>query len=133
MQLVKKISVKTVFGNIDVRKLSDSPIAIMRIIGVATKIKSGESEFGQWTAFLGQFKATNLQTNEVFASGKCFLPPQASEILEGQFDDEHSRIEFAFDISAKYSEDSTVKYEYIVEPLFKPAENDPIALLESKL
>ena len=60
MAQVKKLSVATVFGKIDLKALvkadeAGTPIKIMRVVGSAVSTKQGETAYGPYTALLGQF------------------------------------------------------------------------------
>lgn len=138
MQLVSKISAKTVYGSVDIKALHTAKVEkkIIRVIGLASGIKTGETSFGAFVAFTGNFKAINLDTNEEFRSGKVFLPNIAQNLLEGALaQTESDAVEFAFDIGVKPVQDRQGKdsYEYTVTPLMAAQDNDPLAALEGKL
>lgn len=135
MQLLNKISVATVVGNIKaiVKTLKEGESkAVMRIFGIANGTQTGESDMGPWTALKGEFKVKNLLTNKEFISGKCFLPRSISELIEGQLGD-GQKVQFAFDIIVVEDESSQVGYHYTAEPLIKPQENNALALLENQV
>lgn len=129
--LVGKISVKSVVGKVENVKAEK---AIMRVFGIATKATAKTTNFGTSVEFKGQFKAVNLESKKEFIAGKLFLPRLAENLLEGQFvgGDTPNEVKFGFIITVKPS-DNTIGYEYGVEPLIKPTENDALALLESTL
>lgn len=137
-KLVGKISVRHVFGSkgeILSVVMQDKEVShkLMRVVGIASDIKTGEGDNGPWTGLKGQFKATNLVTGEVFQSGQCFLPGVASDMVEGALKSGASAVEFGFDISVVFDENSATSYVYYAEPLFDTAENDPVALLSARL
>jgi hypothetical protein len=71
-----KMSVNTICGKRIMGK-------ICVIIGKATGTKQGEDANGAiWSALIGTFQGTNLQTGEVFRSGKLFLPSGIHESIE---------------------------------------------------
>lgn len=122
MQLLKKIAVRTVWGDQDEvieRVLKDKKTShpLMRVVGVANGTKEGESTFGPWKGLTGRFEATNIDTGEVFKSPVCFLPEFAIDLVIGQFSDDVKSVAFAFDIGAEYSEEAATRYEYTVTPL----------------
>lgn len=133
--LVSKISTATVFGKINVKDLinANKAIKIMRVYGIAKKIITGTTHFGDWLGFIGSFEAINLQTGESFASGKCFLPVNISNMLSGAFQKDVETIRFGYEISVKYNEDNACKYEFIVKSLIAPTEDNPIALLRGEV
>jgi len=137
-KLIGKISVRHVVGTkggILTAVMSDKEVShkLMRVVGIASDIKSGEGDNGPWTGLKGQFKATNLVTGEMFQSGQCFLPSVASDMVEGALKAGATAVEFGFDISAQFDEQSATSYVYHAEPLFEAAENDPVALLTARL
>jgi hypothetical protein len=139
--LSKKISVKTVLGMAisNVVILQKHPqfdkesgqLVCMTIMGIASGVKTGESEHGPWYALTGQFKATNPHTGQVYMSGKCFLPEVALDLLLGQVN-QGNTVEFAFTIIAQLDEQSPVGWSYTAVPLLKQ-EHNPLEALEAKL
>lgn len=135
MRLISKISVRDVFGGkgqiLDlVMKDKDQSHALMRVVGIASGISTGEGDNGPWTGLKGQFRATNLVTGEEFSSGKCFLPNIAQDMIVGALMAETSNaVEFAFDVSAIFDETAATSYVYSAESLIPPTENDPLAML----
>lgn len=129
MQLLKKIAVRTVWGDQDEvmqRVLSDKTKAhpLMRVVGVANGTKEGESTYGAWKGLTGRFEATNLDTGEVFRSPVCFLPEFAIDLVTGQFGDDVKTVQFAIDVGAEYSDGAATKYEYTVTPLTDQPDDD---------
>lgn len=134
MALIKKLSVKTVVGNVKKMVASEAitkPTAVMRMFGVATRTQTGEGDNGPYVAFIGQFKAINLLDGTEYTSGKAFLPDVASDLLEGALASEGANgAEFAFDILVVPDESSAPGYVYQAESLIKPSEDDTLARLE---
>lgn len=133
--IVRKISTKVVVGNIgDMVKKGKitEKTAVMRVFGIASGLKKGESNYGEYTAFLGQFRAVNLASGEVFSAGKCFLPVCAQELIEANIGPD-SRVEFALDIEVVPDDTVQVGYFYSAAPILEPSENDPLELLASKI
>lgn len=137
MALIKKISVKTVVGNVK-KMVANEEIkektAVMRVFGVASKVVTGTSDNGDWVAFIGQFKAINTVSGEEFASGKLFLPGVASDLLEGAVNsDEANAVEFGFDILVEPNDASATGYIYQAESLIAPSEDDTLARMEKAI
>lgn len=107
MQLVGKLSVKTVVGpvptvGVEVPKMqAGAPVIVdgktvmetvqrgvkqnlMRVFGQCDKTKPIVTNFGESTEFQGQFEATNALTGEVYRSGKLFLPPLVEGLVKEQ-------------------------------------------------
>jgi len=132
IELISKISTKTVAGTVSKPKEGESAV-LYRVLGIANGIKSGESTYGEFTAFTGNFKAINLETGKVYQSGKVFLPSIAQTMLEGALSDANTdSVEFAFDIGVKHAANA-IGYEYTVTPLVAASDNDPLSALESKV
>ena len=136
MELIGKISPKNCSGNIKqiLKEMKEGQTQdILQVIGIAKGTIEGESDFGPYTGFKGQFKAKNLLDGREFMSGKCFLPDVATDLIAAQFADDIKEIQFAFIVGVKAVETSSVGYEYYAKPLTEPKENDPLALLERNL
>lgn len=148
MKLVSKVSVKTVFGKIKTYPevitnvidgvttqdtvLRSKEHGVMRVIGESRGYKTGNTAFGEFVAFIGQFRATNIETGEVFDGPNLFLPDVASGLMRAQHDNAEGPIQFAFDIGVKPAS-TPHGYEYTVTPLMAPSESDPLAVLAAKL
>ena len=140
VNLQKKISVAKVFGNVNAAVISkhgtDGKINLARFMGSAQGIKTGVSDFGEWRALTGQFRAIALagdNAGEVFDSTVCFLPDVALDLVASQIEGGANAVDFAFDISAVLDESVGVGYSYRATPLIEAAEESPIARLEKKL
>lgn len=133
--LISKISTATVCGKIKVKELAErkTPLKLMRVYGIAKKIITGNTTFGDWMGFVGSFEAVNLATGESFASGKCFLPVNITNMLAGQFVEKVETVRFGYEISARFNEANQCKYEYLVEELLKTAEENPIEQLRKEV
>jgi len=133
--ILKKVSIKTVFGDVKAA-LKKGQIAdgaqVMRVMGIASGIKTGETQFGTWNALLGQFRATNLVTGEQFNSGKCFLPESAMELIVPVVQAGNTA-EFAVDIGVKENDTLAIGYEYTVTPLIDQGGSDAMESLEARV
>ena len=141
-QILKKISVKTVCGSISkalIAQLKDNggkSVAVMRVLGVATGSKTGQTAFGAWTALTGSFEGTNLETGEIYKAQNLLMPMGFCEngALALQSPDVTS-INVACDVFVRYfkfgEED---KYEYTLEVHQTDAvEMDPLASLRASV
>jgi len=129
MQLLKKIAVRTVFGDkaeILETVLSDKTKShpLMRVVGVANGFKEGEGDYGAWKGLTGRFEATSAKTGEVFNSPVCFLPEFAIDLIAGQFTEPGAVVKFALDIGAVYAADAATSYEFTVTPLTESADDE---------
>jgi len=130
-KLVNKLSVKSAIGKIAVKEIPESGILpLMRLFGVAgKKLSTGNSTYGEWTAFNGQFRAINLRTGEIVESGKLFVPEVAENMLVAALAAEGvESVEFGFDIGVERAE-TTIGYQYTVTTLQDAKQADPLAAL----
>lgn len=140
MANIKKISVATVYGKIKLAELMKAPeqtLPIMRVLGSAVGTKTGDSQYGPWTALQGMFEATNLDTGEKVRASQLFLPDVAlTPILVQLMQPGVQGVEFAIDVSAKYVEDAKPggsPYEYTFDTVLQADESDPIKRLNDKI
>ena len=129
MQLLKKIAVRTVFGDkaeILSLVLSDKTKShpLMRVVGVANGFKEGEGDYGAWKGLMGRFEATSAATGQVFNSPVCFLPEFAIDLICGQFRQPGDTVKFALDIGAVYAADAATSYEFTVTPLTESEDDE---------
>ena len=138
IQYPRKITMKTILGEkLDFEKLmkvDGKRLQLADIYGVATKAKPGESDLGPYVRFLGQFRATNLETGEVFESAVCILPRFIEEQLMGAMGlDGAQNVEFALRVSAKYDKDAATKYVYEAKNLLPTRESDALQSLTERV
>lgn len=137
-KIINKLSVKAVFGGkgpILDKVMGDKTKAhpIVRFLGIATGMKTGEGDNGPWTGLTGQFKGINLDTGEEFRSGVLFMPNVAQDMVIGALMGDTKAVEFGFEVTAQYDEASATSYAFGASPLFESAESDPLKMLESKI
>lgn len=136
VNLQKKLSVAKVFGKVNaavVAKAENGLLKIMRVFGSASGTKIGVSDFGEWTALTGQFRATNLETGDVSDSAVLFLPDVALNLITAQLDAGAQSVDFAFDIHAVLDDSVAVGYSYRALPLLEMDAESPVARLEKKM
>lgn len=144
--ILKKITMAACGAKPDIEKLiafknANGAAAIMPLLtvyGIASDFKAGAGKdgMGDYVRFLGQFKAVNVETGEVFISGACILPGAAPDMVFGalrSLGEAGGSIEFAFNIGVKFDADSATKYVYSVQQITSLGQSDPLAALESKL
>jgi len=130
LNIVTKLSAKKVCGKI---AKPEKKTALMHVFGIATGIKTGESNFGPFTALTGAFRATRISDGEIFQSGLCFLPKMGTELIAPMLAKEGvDGLEFAFIIGVVPAENA-YGYEYYVEPMLESKENDPLELLAKRV
>lgn len=135
LNLQKKISVAKVAGKVTAKRILEAGgnLKLATFAGIATDIKSGVSDFGEWEALSGQFRAINAETGEVFDSAVCFLPDVALNLVKAQLAGGAKAVEFAFEVSAVEDESVSVGYSYRASPLLEVSEDDPMQRLMAKV
>ena len=130
--LIRKITAKSVCGKMEAPKKATR---LFSVFGIATKTKTGSTDYGSWTALVGRFEAINIETGEVFEAPQCFLPePLNTMIAEAldEVDDEGERVNkslgFSVEIGIKPS-DVPIGYEYTTKENVKADIDDPLAQL----
>lgn len=127
---VTKISVKKVCGKLTP---PTEKIALMEVFGMATEMKTGESNYGPWVALLGRFRAIRLTDGEVFESGTCHLPRLAIELVTPYLKKEGvDSLEFGFIIGVVPAENA-YGYEFYAESLSEPSESDALEVLAKRV
>lgn len=129
-QLVKKLSAKTIIGNVasfvkENIKDDNGTALLYTIFGVVNGVKSGSSNFGDWMAFQGSIEAVSAVTGETYRSPQVFL----SEPLQGMLAvalQSNDTVEFACEVMVKRRDDLVIGYEYIINPKTETAQNDPL-------
>lgn len=145
---VGKITVKTVFGAVDMKTLPPLRInlsdanpegdpnpspekRVCRIVGYAAGVKRGDSSYGEWAALVGEFAATNADTGEIFASKTAIIPGAMGEALvttteDRLKEDASSQVKFSCDVFVKRSSRQPAqKYEYVVRPVIDAKLSSP--------
>lgn len=162
MKIVGKISVKTVCGNVPTQdakapKMANGVVVIgtdgtpvmetvqrgikqnlMRVFGQCSRIKLGNTAFGETVEFQGTFEATDALTGEVYRSNRLFLPPVLTDMVRAQVVAEQGdsnndvAVQFAFDIGAD-SANNAHGYQYTITPLTAPSKADPLEAMRAAM
>lgn len=130
--LLKKISAKTVMGNVKeiAKGMKDGERKdLFKLLGVCKGVKTGESTYGEYTEFHGSFYAINLLTGEEFEGVKAFLIDPWTGMLLGALEGNES-VEFAITVSIIARDDLPMGYEYVGSPMVETRRADPLAALK---
>ncbi len=135
VNLQKKISVSKCFGKVTAARIAkaDGVLKLGQIMGQASGTKTGVTDFGEWTALTGRFRAINTETGEVSDSGVCFMPDVALDLVLGELNAGAKAVEFAFELSAVADESVAVGFTYRAAPLLQLEESDPVALIQKRI
>ena len=126
-KLTTKIIVGKKIGKIEARQ------ALYSIIGVATGLKSGESNYGAWTALVGRFEAERTADGTLFSAPLVLLPEECSgAIIQAVRLAGGIGIEFAFSVAVEPTLTSP-GYVYDIATVVSPRRNDMLASLRSTL
>lgn len=130
---IRKISTKNVVG-----RIPDPPAKgvkpLWQVIGQATGVREGNSQYGEYQGLVGMFEAVNVETGEVFEAPQCFLPEPYNGAIATRLLNGASAVDFAFEIGIKApSAGSQQRYEYSCKALREAGETDPLENLRRKL
>lgn len=164
LSIVRKLSTAKILGNIKplfADKTDGVRIMLYQVAGIARTIKHGESNFGPYTEFSGDFAALLpmegrpgvVDVAKGYRSPKAFFPEPFSGMLEGAlsaaiesqvkakekatadkvaFIPNPPAIQFKVNIWGKADAKSSTGYTYEVENVVKVAESDALAALISE-
>ena len=135
--VVGKVTVANVFGKIIVAKLPPvgESVEICKMVGYASGMKEGVTQYGQWRALTGEFAATNLATGEIFIGKTGIIPGPMGEalidaVIDKLKDDAAAKVAFAVIVSVKRSaKNPDEKYEYVVRPVMDAKISSPALTL----
>src|SRR4029077_14452076 len=109
--IISKITISTIGCNpseikvlkADDPKLQNGELPLCRMYGKLneSRVEMDKDKGTSFTYFVGSFEAVNMQTGEVFRSGKMFLPKGLSELVEAAVNkNPNAAIAFAFEVRA---------------------------------
>jgi len=131
MEILRKLTIKNCGWNTTELKAAVAKAAtadILKIAGVITAIRPGQTQLGEYAELVGQFQAVNLESGEMFQSSKAILPNFIADPMV-EASNGGSEVEFAIQIGVKRNEVSVVGYEFSVKPLVEPKVSDKLAKL----
>jgi hypothetical protein len=137
-ELLKKITTKLVMdGRISAADVANGAIHLYGVIGICTGAKVGESQYGAWMGFTGQFEATRYKDGARFVAPIAFIPEPASSMMAAALDraaknNQEPSLQFAFIIGAKKST-AAIGFEYTVEPVLQASQNDALQALRDQI
>ena len=143
MKIARKISTKTLGFTMATLKeildnLKDGESAMLySVAGIARDTQQGESQYGPWLAFKGEFVAKLAGKDETIRSPKAFFPSPFDGMLENaisaaQEDGTKRPVEFGVQVFIKKDNSVQAGYTYVVQPVVKVKEADALnSLLET--
>ena len=120
LKKIPSISVKTLgYSAKDLRKLSDGAgqaIFLARIGGIVVSHFIGESKFGEWVGFKGDFTALT-KDGDAFEASTAFLPATVANALVAKLDQGQVEIEVLADVFVVETDKNASGYAYMCEPV----------------
>lgn len=98
------------------------------VIGNATGVKVGTSQYGDFTGVTGLFEFTNTATGEVTASTTAYVPDVLLGYIQPSLGETR---QFAVEIYAKQDSNSPVGFSYTFKPLIEA--QDPLLEMRTQL
>lgn len=134
VEMLKKIAPRLVME--EEIKAPKQATDLYTVIGVATGIKTGTTNYGPWVGLMGNFEVIRTKDGKKFLSGTAFLPEPfngmiASAVLAGLRPDENGEvnppaIRFVIVVTIKPS-NAAIGYEYVAKPLVEVSQADQLA------
>lgn len=138
MELLRKLSTKTVLGDRPDRPKDKKTVSLYSVYGIANGVQTGESDYGSWSKLKGSFEAVRISDGEVFQSGACILPEPVNSMISAelqQVDNDGKRVtqsvQFSFEVGVKRTE-TAIGYEYVATTLVESGGADPLAALRKE-
>jgi hypothetical protein len=127
---VKKLTTKIIVGK-KIGKI-EQRTTLYTVIGVASDLKTGESNYGAWTALVGRFEAERTADGQMFIAPLLLLPDEATAAPIISAVKIHEGVEFALIVSAEPTL-SAPGYVYDITAVVAPRRNDMLAILRATL
>ena len=130
-EILRKLTISTCGWDVPASKaeLGDkAKVDLLKVVGVCRQAQSGASPLGEYFKLIGEFRAVNTVTGEIFASTRCILPNFIAEGI-GYALTTSDNVEFGILIGAKAKPSSVTGYEFTVKPLIEPKVNDQLEKL----
>lgn len=127
---VKKLTTKIIVGK-KIGKI-EARTVLYSIIGVATGLKTGESNYGAWTGLLGRFEAERTADGAMFSAPLVLLPDEALSPIVNAVRASKGGVEFALIVSAEPTL-SAPGYVYDIASVVAPRRNDMLAGLRNAM
>lgn len=113
-------------------------VAIFNIAGIARMMEPGETDFGPYVEYIGDFAAVRRDTGEMIQARRMIMPEVLSDALVNALMPVEgvaaTPVQFAFEIGVRRSseEKGGRGYEFTCRPLLAPVESDQLADLQKR-
>jgi hypothetical protein len=134
MNITRKITLKNCGASQKVLKeqvgrvKNGETIPVMRVVGIATGYKPGQTDKGEYLLLLGEFSAVNLITGGQYQSAKAILPNFIAESFQPVLD-RNGNAEFALEVLVERKDDAVAGYQFVARPLMESKSSDRMAEL----
>lgn len=117
---------------------TETPVA--RILGRVTDIEAGQTQYGPFTKFKGEFAAFNLATGEEIRGQVAILPGPAEMLVDklveaAKKQDKNAVAQFGLDVTVrehKSTHDKGWKFTYGVSSLVDTPQEDALSILAAQ-
>jgi len=98
--------------------------ALYRAIGVVDGMRTGQSTYGEWVGFTGDFEMTNMLTGEVFQGSQFFPDASVTEAIVNKLKMvEGSTVEIALECCIDIDKAHPTGYAYVSRPIIENGAN----------
>ncbi len=132
---LRKLTTKTIMEGRIFRPTAKEEY-LYRIAGQVTGIKTGDSDYGPWVAFTGNFTARR-HDGVLFAGPRAFIPQPFQDMIEAAIKQQEAdglvaSVQFGLDISVIQDDTASIGYQYKCVPVIE-VESEAQSLLESTM
>lgn len=142
--ILKTVSTKSVLGSggtkdllPDLIKLKDEKnnvLPLMRIYGIAQRVRPGTKDDREFIQFIGEFEAVNLINGNTYTSGRAYVQDYIADQIYSKMRDpdtgELKEAQFALEVGAHYDPSSITSYVYDVKTMVEPQPTDKMKMLK---
>jgi hypothetical protein len=119
------------------------PTALYTVFGTAEGTETGETSYGPWLGFIGNFEAVRALDGQRLKSNRLILQEPAQSLLrdalvEQKKKDPGASLSFAFNVGKRTSQrwvdtNEGSSYEYTIESIINVVKHDPLAAMRQQL
>lgn len=128
MKLLAKMTVKTMDAQPKPMTVEVST-DLVSMYGMIRGKEMGQSNFGDFVKFKGEFEGVHLGTGEVYRSSVLILPKTLEEMLSNSVPDSDGAVQFGVIIGVQPSDKGSTGYAFTMKPMIEPEVSDELAKL----
>lgn len=127
MDIVKKVTIAG--AKLAAVNAANGRLYMGRLLGVATGTKTGTSQYGEWTALIGDFCRISPEGEHTRAP-QAFAPDMVMFPIVAQLNSAGGSVDVAVDVYACVDTNSPCGFSYRAQPVIpETQENSPLARL----